>query len=101
MKWKEDPVAAGTYAVLSVGTIFIPGAGAAGAGSKVASALAKTGLAVEKLAIIAKDARLANGLSSAKEIFSKLGESVRGPTESSTGAGLSERPSMLSTLWTT
>jgi hypothetical protein len=39
--WKEDGVAAGTTAVLSVGTFFIPGAGQVGAGLKAGSIGAK------------------------------------------------------------
>lgn len=35
--WKEDGVAAGTGAVLSIGTFFIPGAGQVGAGLKAGS----------------------------------------------------------------
>ncbi|MBB2924720.1 polymorphic toxin type 15 domain-containing protein [Cellulomonas cellasea] len=40
-KWKEDGVAAGTGAVLSIGTFFIPGAGQVGSFAKGASATAK------------------------------------------------------------
>ncbi|MGW6130193.1 polymorphic toxin type 15 domain-containing protein [Cellulomonas sp. NPDC055163] len=40
-KWKEDGVAAGTGAVLSIGTFFIPGAGQVGAGLKAGSVGAK------------------------------------------------------------
>lgn len=36
-RWREDGVAAGTSAVLSVGTFFIPGAGQVGAGLKAGS----------------------------------------------------------------
>lgn len=39
--WSEDGVAAGTNAVLSVGTFFIPGAGQVGAGLKAGSVGAK------------------------------------------------------------
>jgi hypothetical protein len=40
-RWKEDGVAAGTGAVLSIGTFFIPGAGQVGAGLKAGSIGAK------------------------------------------------------------
>lgn len=80
-QWEEDPVAAGTYAVLSVGTFFIPVAGQVGAGVKVASALGKAGIAAERLAQIAKAGKLtsnlANGLTRTSEVFTRLGETVK------------------------
>ena len=52
-KWKENPWEAATGAVLNVGTSFIPGAGAVGAGAKVVS----TG---GKLARVSKAGRVAS-----------------------------------------
>lgn len=41
-KWKEDGVATATESIMNIGTFFIPGAGAAGGGAKVAVNGAKT-----------------------------------------------------------
>lgn len=76
-QWEEDPVAAGTYAVLSIGTMFIPVAGVTAGATKVTSGLAKTALAAERLAGKTPNLRLSNGLSTAGQIFSELSDAVR------------------------
>ena len=56
-KWKEDGVAAGTGAVLSIGTFFIPGVGEVGAGLKAGSMGAK----VARIAAVTADVAVQGG----------------------------------------
>ncbi|MDO5065930.1 MAG: hypothetical protein Q4D96_01455 [Propionibacteriaceae bacterium] len=52
-RWKEDGVAALTESVLNIGTCFIPGAGQAGAATKVGLAGTKVALAGSKVSTVA------------------------------------------------
>lgn len=87
-QWEEDPVAAGAYATASIGTFFIPVVGQAGAAAKVASSLARVGVAVERLAVIAVDgSRIASGLSRTGTTLTNLSKGVAMLTgTTSTGA---------------
>ena len=75
--WEEDPIAAGTFAAASIGSLFLPGLGEAGAATKTASALARTSSAVERLSALAADgSRLANGLARSGDLLARLGGTV-------------------------
>jgi hypothetical protein len=76
-QWKDDPVAAGTYAAASIATFFIPVAGEVSAGGKVASVLAKVGIATEKIAVVAGDGtKFAAGLSRVGDVFAGMSKVV-------------------------
>jgi hypothetical protein len=83
-QWEEDPVAAGTFAVLSLGTIVVPGAGLAGAGAKGAGALGNGSNSLVRgasglgnAALAATRTRLANGLNNAAHFHTTFSASVR------------------------
>ncbi|GEA88037.1 polymorphic toxin type 15 domain-containing protein [Cellulomonas cellasea] len=96
-KWKEDGVAAGTGAVLSIGTFFIPGAGQVGTLAKGGSIAAR----VTKMAAVGADFAIQGGswvvkggIKLVAELRSALafgGEllagGLRGPTPALAGAG--------------
>jgi len=74
-QWEEDPVAAGTYAVASIGSFFIPGAGQVGAGLKIGSSAARAATLTGRVAEMAGDvAHLPNGLSRVDSLVAEFGE---------------------------
>ncbi|MET0590301.1 MAG: glycohydrolase toxin TNT-related protein [Naasia sp.] len=84
--WEEDPVAAGTFAFVSIASMFIPVAGQAGAGVRVASGLGRASLAVERVAGAVTDgSRLSNGLVRASDVLAGLSTSIRGLSEGLNG----------------
>ena len=72
-QWEEDPVAAGTTAVLNVATFFIPVVGQAAGGVKVTSSLARVGVSLERVAVRAGNGtRIAAGFSRAGTLAADL-----------------------------
>jgi hypothetical protein len=73
--WDDDPVAAGTGAVIGAGSILLGGAGIVPDSLRGASVLARTGGALEHASTLATDgSRLATGLSRAGTLTTKVAD---------------------------
>lgn len=73
-QWEEDPVAAGTYAVANIGSMFIPVGGGVVAGTKVVTGAARAATLTTRMTEIAGDgARFSLGLERAGSLVDRFG----------------------------